>query len=264
MAMKDRTKGRGSVGPGERSEPGPTEAPRKARRCRRYTPAEREELLRELEESRETQQTFCARHGVSVSTIILWKRELRGPDACLPRSAAHNPTGRSGPPHSVETRRTAVSAFQRSGMGIGAFARAFGISSVTLRTWLERFTSEGEAGLEPRRRGRPRGSGGGLARVPDSVRDEFARTKQRFPSFGLKRVRDFLRRFNGIEVSTGTVARTLEERGIERELPRKKRRRAARPRRFERSRPGELWQTDITSFVLARPTRTCPTTTTAS
>jgi transposase InsO family protein len=85
------------------------------------------------------------------------------------------------------------------------------------------------------------------------VRDEIARTKTRFPEFGLKKVRDFLRRFQGIAVSTGTVARTLQERGIARAAPRKKRRRPTRPRLFERARPGELWQSDITSFVLSRP-----------
>src|SRR5262249_17596835 len=35
--------------------------------------------------------------------------------------------------------------------------------------------------------------------------------------------------------------------------PKKPRRKAPRPRRFERTRPRELWQSDITSFVLARP-----------
>ena len=55
-------------------------------------------------------------------------------------------------------------------------------------------------------------------------------------------------------MSTGTVARTLGEHGIEPSPPPKRRRRsAARPRRFERSRPNELWQSDITSFVLSRP-----------
>jgi hypothetical protein len=90
--------------------------------------------------------------------------------------------------------------------------------------------------------------------VPEVVRDEIARTKTRFPEFGLKKVRDFLRRFQGVSVSTGTVARTLEERGIEPSPPLKKRRRkSALPRRFERARPSELWQSDITSFVLSRP-----------
>jgi transposase InsO family protein len=138
-------------------------------------------------------------------------------------------------------------------MTIDAFARTYGISPWTMRCWIKRYQAEGPKGLEPRPRGRKPGTGG-LSRVSAVVRDEIARTKTRFPSFGLKKVRDYLRRFQGVEVSTGTVSRTLKERGVEPAAPPKKRRRKSqRPRRFERARPGELWQTDITSFVLARP-----------
>jgi transposase InsO family protein len=54
-------------------------------------------------------------------------------------------------------------------------------------------------------------------------------------------------------VSTGTVARTLDAREIERAAPpvvRKPRREL--PRRFERALANDLWQTDITSFVIGR------------
>ena len=43
--------------------------------------------------------------------------------------------------------------------------------------------------------------------MPEAVRAEIARTKLRFPSFWLRKVRDFLSRFQGVRVSTGTVAR---------------------------------------------------------
>jgi len=78
------------------------------------------------------------------------------------------------------------------------------------------------------------------------------RTKRRFPDFGLKKVRDFLKRFQGQHVSTGSVRKVLKAEGLH-ELPappRRKRREIVR--RFERSKPGELWQTDITSYVLTR------------
>jgi transposase InsO family protein len=198
---------------------------------------------------------FCARHHVSTATICAWKRGLRaqGEAGLMPREPRRNPSGRSGRTRSPEERRLAIEAFERSEMTIDAFARTYGVSPWTMRCWVQRYRAEGPKGLEPRARGRPKGSGGFVQRVPEPVREEIARTKRRFPDFGLKKVRDYLRRFQGVAVSTGTVARALEERGIEPAAPKKKRRRkTARPRRFERSRPGELWQSDITSFVLSR------------
>jgi transposase InsO family protein len=49
------------------------------------------------------------------------------------------------------------------------------------------------------------------------------------------------------------VARALDQRGIKRAVPAKMRRKSApRPRRFERIQPRELWQTDITSYVITQ------------
>jgi transposase InsO family protein len=227
----------------------------KSNLSRRYGVDERKQLLAELERTGETLAVFCARHHVSTATICAWRRGLRahGEAGLHPKNPRRNSSGKTGPWRSPEERRRAVETFEGSGITVEAFARTYGVSPWTMRSWLKRFHAEGPKGLEPRPRGRKPGSGG-LRRVPETVRDEIARTKTRFPEFGLKKVRDFLRRFQGVSVSTGTVARTLEERGIEPSLPPKKRRRkSALPRRFERARPGELWQSDITSFVLSRP-----------
>lgn len=262
--MKDKTRG-------WRGGPGAEEADRSSERgrrpsgeersrgntSRRYGVEERKRLLAELEQSDETQAAFCARHHVSTATICAWKRGFRtqGEAALAPRESRRNPSGKSGRWRSPEERRAAIEAFERSGMTTETFARTYGVSPWTLRCWMARYKAAGPKGLEPRPRGRKPGSGGLLRRVSEPVRDEIARTKTRFPEFGLKKVRDFLHRFQGIAVSTGTVARTLEERGIERAVPKKKRRKAARVRLFERARPGELWQSDITSFVLPREGR---------
>jgi transposase InsO family protein len=200
---------------------------------------------------------FCARHHVSTATICAWKRGLRsqGEAGLVPREPRRNPSGKHGRTRSPEERRQAIEAFDRSKMTIDAFARTYGVSPWTMRTWVTRYRAEGPKGLEPRPRGRPKGSGGFVHRVPEPVREEIARTKRRFPDFGLKKVRDYLRRFQGVAVSTGTVSRTLEEHAVERPVPRKKRRKPGHPRPFVRSHPRELWQTDITTFVLPREGR---------
>ncbi len=129
------------------------------------------------------------------------------------------------------------------------------MSAWTLRGWLARYESAGPKGLEkltdgPRKpRGRPR--------LPVPVREEIASVKRRFPDFGLRKVRDFLARFAGLRVSTSSVSRTLREEGLPPapQPRRRRRRRAGPPRRPEMTRPGEVWQSDITVLRLARADR---------
>ena len=91
--------------------------------------------------------------------------------------------------------------------------------------------------------GRPRRAG---------MREEIAEVQKKYPDFGLRKVKDFLARFHGVRVSVGSVRNTLQEKGVDTSRPRRRRRKIQPPRRFERARAGELWQTDITSFVLTR------------
>jgi transposase InsO family protein len=149
-------------------------------------------------------------------------------------------------PYQPDQRRQAVEAFRKSTMNLEDFASVWGVGKVTLSAWVDQYEREGPRSLERKqfnRVGRPRRSG---------MREEIARVKQKYPDFGLRKVRDFLARFHGVRVSTGSVRNTLRERGLNTSRPRKRRRKIQPPRRFERAKAGELWQTDITSFVLAR------------
>jgi transposase InsO family protein len=131
-------------------------------------------------------------------------------------------------------------------MNIEDFARVWGVGQNSLRNWLRRYEEEGPKGLERKQygqAGRPRRRG---------MREEIAEVQKKYPDFGLRKVKDFLARFHGVRVSTGSVRNTLQERGVDTARPRRRRRKIQPPRRFERARAGELWQTDITSFVLTR------------
>jgi transposase InsO family protein len=158
------------------------------------------------------------------------------------RDASADARGRRYTP---EQRREAVERFHGSGMTQVAFARTWGVSHVTLGLWLKKHAVVGAQGLErvstapPRRRGR--------APLAQPVHDEIAAVQRRFPDFGLKKVRDFLRRFVGLSVSTGSVRKVRRVEGLPAAAPATRaKRKPAPPRRFERSRPGELWQSDIT------------------
>ena len=178
------------------------------------------------------------------------------PAPCPPRRRRTAPPG-EGKPKSVrvytpEERRAAIEAQAKSNLSIDAFAKTFGVSPVTFQAWLRAYREHGPKGLEhpfgKKKRGRKP--------LPQPLREEIVSVKRRFPDFGLRKIRDFLSRFRGLKVSPGGVRSTLAAEGIP-PAKKPKRRGRGKPavRRFERSRPRELWQSDITSFVLARESR---------
>jgi transposase InsO family protein len=139
-------------------------------------------------------------------------------------------------------------------MTVDAYCATVRLSTKTLCEWKRRYEEEGPRGLEARKRG-PKG-GPKRSRLPAAMQEAIRETKARFPQFGLRKVRDFLGRFLHLRVSAGGVRRVLREAGVGPVVRGKKRyRRIEEPRRFERSRPGELWQSDITSYRLARHDR---------
>jgi len=151
--------------------------------------------------------------------------------------------------YTPEERRAAIEALVKSGLTYEGFARVWGVSRHTIYLWMKRYRERGPQGLEhPCGEGRP-----GRKPLAAPVREEIVLVQRRFPDFGLRRVRDWLARFRGVKVSAAGVRSAIEAAGVPRaQVPRRVRRREVL-RRFERSRPGELWQSDITSMVLARP-----------
>ena len=129
---------------------------------RRYSVAEKLALVDEFVKGGETFDAFCARHRVSTASLCKWRRALRasGEAGLAPKSNRRNLGGHRGPARSPEQRRQAVEAFAKSGMRQDEFARVWGLSVHTLRNWLTRYKDAGPKGLEPRPRGRPKGSGG--------------------------------------------------------------------------------------------------------
>ncbi len=201
--------------------------------------------------------TGSLRAGSDAPPVPPAKPEASGGRAGPPRGNGRKGSGdapgcrrTSGRRHSPEERRRAVEAFRASGQDGRTFAKLWGVSYMSLYKWAQRYRDLGPKGLErltdgpPKRRGRPP--------LPAPVREEIAAVKRRFPDFGLRKVRDFLVRFVGVRVSAGSVQKTLRDEGLPpgAASPRRRRRRPGPPRRFERARPGELWQSDITYLYL--------------
>jgi transposase InsO family protein len=142
-----------------------------------------------------------------------------------------------------------LDTWRRSGLPAGDFAALTGLSKHTLYAWKKRFDAEGPAGLMDAPRGQRSGS-----RLPDLTRRTILMLKQANPTWGCQKISDMLLRGPALPASASAVARVLHEEGYEmEEVP--TRPHPDKPRRFERSRPNQLWQTDLFTFVLKRQNR---------
>lgn len=218
---------------------------------KRRDAGERVRLCAAFRSSGLKQSEFCRGAGIAHSTLSGWLQEGGKRRAKATKGSSYN--GRPGP-YLPEKRREAVEAYLKSGMSLSEFGKVWGIAgNSTLWKWVKAYKEKGPKGLENaiygnhlKKRGAPRS-------VPEPVREEIAEVKIENPGFGLKKIKNFLWRFRGVKVSTGTVRKTL----IEKNLPkttqaRCKPKRHKKVQRFEFALPMQLWQSDITSFVLAR------------
>lgn len=171
-------------------------------------------------------------------------------------------TGRKGPRRTLspaasrehrytspEQRLQLLDLWQRSTLPAGDFAGLVSVSKHTLYAWKKRFDEGGPAGLMDQPRGGPRGS-----RVAPHVRSAIVLLKRQHVDWGCQRIAHELMRGPGLAASPGAITRILREEGYEvQEQP--TRPHPDKKRRFERARPGQLWQTDIFTFILKRQNR---------
>jgi len=148
-----------------------------------------------------------------------------------------------------EQRLLILDTWKRSGLSARDFAPLVGLSKHSLFGWKKRFDEHGPAGLMDQPRGGPRGS-----RLAEITRRTILMIKETNPDFGCQRISDMLVRGPGLPASAGAVARVLHEAGYElEEVP--TRPHPPAPRRFERARPNQLWQSDLFTFTLKRQNR---------
>lgn len=209
-----------------------------------YDEAFKAQLLDEFYSSGMSAHAFSKSKGLNNSTFLSWISASSPKDPKSPKR---------GGPHSPDLRRQTVEAFLQSGLTMRQFSKTWGLGSYnSILQWVKIYKTKGPKGLEkdifteyPRKKG-PRG-------ISNTLKEEITKIKLENPEYGLRKVRDFLARFKGVRVSAGTIKKTLEEEEIPLIKKEKKRRRSAdQIRHFERARPMQLWQSDITSYVLAR------------
>ena len=156
--------------------------------------------------------------------------------------------GRSA--HSASHRLIVIDLALKSGLPLREFAGIVGIAYSTLSNWKSRYEKDGPEGLMDK----PRGHKESGSRLPEVTRRAIIMIRESHPEYGCERISDMLGRGPGLGASPGAVLRVIREAGLEVETP-KAPRHPDVPRRFERARPNQMWQTDIFSFTLKRQNR---------
>lgn len=211
-------------------------------RQRRYSPEDKQKILEALATWDGTVTDFGKAHGVPLDTLYGWKRSPG-------RSPAAKKKAKTQRTFTPEKRKQAVEAFAKSGQSLKAFGKAWGLNEQVLGRWVKAYRTLGPKALAGKKTGRKPGR----KPVAPALREGIKKVKAEFPDFGLRKVQGFLARFKGLKASHPVIRRVVKEEDLPqgRTAPAKWKK-THLPRRFERSRPGELWQTDITSFNLAR------------
>lgn len=162
---------------------------------------------------------------------------------------AARPAGEERPRSFTPTQRLLIlDVWGRSGLAGSDFAPLVSISAAALYKWKRLFEEQGPAGLEERR-GAPTGS-----KLSEVTRRTILLLKKTHPDWGQDRIHHELQRTQGLSASASAIARVLTDGGYVVEAQ-PTRPHGAEPKRFERARPGELWQTDLFTFRLPRQNR---------
>jgi transposase len=144
----------------------------------------------------------------------------------------------------AEQRYRAVLAVIQDGLSVTAVAEKLGVTRQTLHGWLRRYEEGGLEALVDRSR-RPRSC---PHQMPAEVEVRLVELRQAHPGWGPDRLRYRLAREGVVRLpSRAAIARALVRLGLV--TPGATRRTAKTYRRWERSRPMELWQMDVMGGV---------------
>lgn len=220
---------------------GPIRAPG---RKGRYTPGHKQKILESLATWQGTLPAFCEKHGVPYATLYEWRRGSKKSKS----TAKTKPKTKAQRTFSPDERRQAVEAFLKAGQAFPAFAKAWNVNERVLRRWVKLYEEQGPKSLAGRLGRKP-----GRKKIAPALRESIKEVKGQFPDFGLRKVQGFLARFQGLKPTHAAITRVVKEEALPhgRSAPRRWKKTPVQ-RSFERAKPGELWQTDITSFHLPR------------
>lgn len=147
------------------------------------------------------------------------------------------------PKYSATKKLEFVRLIVEDGYSLQSVKDSSGVSINSLHTWVKLYKDQGEAGLQPK----PRPGG---KKLPKPVKDKIIELKKENPSKGSLSISQILRRMFFLEASPETVRKELHKENLIPKTKPKPKKNPAKPRRFERSTPNQMWQSDIMCFRL--------------
>lgn len=163
-----------------------------------------------------------------------------------PRGVARRPKSPPGHRYPFDLKLRAVKLYLEEGFTQSAITEELGLGVHTVAHWVHRYELYGEEGLK----NRPVQPGQRPAQLPAAVAQKILDVKRDNPSFGVKRISQWLRRVFFLQASAETVRQKLHEAQLMSPPPRRRQRNMTRPRFFERATPNQMWQSDIFTFRL--------------
>ena len=178
-------------------------------------------------------------------------KEGNAPPRGRPRSPEKAAVNNSKKPfrpraYPLAVRKRAVQLHLEEGITTKMVAQEIGISQKTLYAWVQRFRQQGQAGLERI----PSGPRVSRSKLPEAVQEKIVALKREDPRQGVRRISQVLRRLFWMKASPSTVREQLAHVGMMAEKKKARRKIKVPPRRFERSTPNQMWQTDITYYPI--------------
>ena len=138
-----------------------------------------------------------------------------------------------------------VRLYLEEGYSTSVLQEHFGVSGHSVVRWVKAYREQGTEGLIAKPRT------GLKSKLNKTVEDRIVKMKKKHPEYGPRRIADVLKRFFLISASATSVHKTLSDEGLTKKAKPKRVKNPAKPRFFERSRPNQLWQSDIMTFRLA-------------
>ncbi len=134
---------------------------------------------------------------------------------------------------------------REEGMDRGEVARLVGAAPTTVDSWLKLYREGGSEGML--RQSSPPST----RKLCDDLEHRIEQFRQDYPAAGVRRIRDELKRQEGLKGSGESVRRVVNDAGLGNPPPQPKKR-PPQVRRFEREVPNAMWQIDIFTFELKR------------
>ena len=156
--------------------------------------------------------------------------------------------GTSGNRYPAEQKLRFAKLHIEEKMSLEMLMDAFGVSKNSLQLWISMYRKQGEGAfgaVKPAEKPRKTRLAG--------IRETVLAVKRENPGYGKRRISDVLKRFFHLPGSPETVQRKLKAEGIiPAPVKKKPKKKAPYPCRFERSRPNQMWQSDIHIYQINR------------